>query len=304
MIVNNVSSFTENYIDPTLAAATQSSGGNTIIGGDGDDTVISIGNNNNIDLGAGNDKVYSQGDDNTIIAGDGDDFIAFLGKNNKIDGGQGNDKIINSKPGAIDINGNSVGVWGDPHYNVVSADGSNIKFDHKGTAGETYNVFSGDNLQVDGLYGPYSTGYCVITEARVKAGNDVVNFTAGGAAEINGETIKKGNYTLADGSKVVYDGTKISITASDGSGTVDISGSDYLTIDPSGQFSNLGGIMGTAIAENRTLSEDEANSFDVSGTRPMSMSTEDIQALNLGNTSSNPFDSLLSGLGDIDNFFK
>lgn len=54
------------------------------------------------------------------------------------------------------ISQDSRGAWGDPHYDLVGLNGERIKFDHMGVKGNTYNIFEGDNLKVEGTYAGYN----------------------------------------------------------------------------------------------------------------------------------------------------
>lgn len=155
-------------------------------------------------------------------------------------------------------------VWGDPHYHLVGKDGKDIKFDHCGEAGKTYNVFSGDNLQIDGLYAPYGDKPCVIDTATVRAGSDVLTFNKSGEAALNGQKLEQKSGVLRDGTKYELNGKTLTVTPNDGTGKVNIVAQDTeMTVDPDGKFANLGGIVGTAISENRALSEEEANKFEI-----------------------------------------
>ena len=156
-------------------------------------------------------------------------------------------------------------VWGDPHYEVTGKNGEEIKFDHHGKAGNTYNVFSGDNLKIDGTYAPFGNEPCIINKTTIQAGNDVMTFNKEGQAALNGETLEQGTGTLRDGTTYNLEGKVLSVTPNDGTGTVNIKAQgNAMTIDPDGEFRGLGGIIGTAINESKGLTEEEANKFDVS----------------------------------------
>lgn len=166
----------------------------------------------------------------------------------------------------ITINPKDKGIWGDPHYNVTGTNGKKINFTHKGTTGHTYNVFQGDGYNVDAKYidswGPNAPRY--IGNVKMNAGSDVIGFNKAGKATINGEAIKKGSYTLADGTKVDYSGPKLLISSKEGDSSIRFTtNGKAMTVDPEGNFSGLNGILGTAIRENRKLSEKECNQFDI-----------------------------------------
>jgi len=158
-------------------------------------------------------------------------------------------------------------VWGDPHYTGTGADGKTaINFTHNGTTGDTYNVFEGDGYRIEGKYGS-NGGINYITDTKIKAGADTIEHNAKGETRINGKIIKDGKTVkLNDGTKVIVKGSTMTLETKDGNSKVDILSPDNgvsLTVNPDGDFSGLNGIMGTAINENRNLSEEEANKFDI-----------------------------------------
>jgi len=162
--------------------------------------------------------------------------------------------------------------WGDPHFVAKGKDGkTDIQFDQKGKVGDTYNVFKGDGLEVDAKYkdAGNNTGMCEMGEAKVNAGADKIDFKDSGVATINGQAMKDGdNITLKDGTKVALNGKVATITSNKGDGgqiKLDAS-AGYINVNPSGKFSGLGGILGTAIDQNKNLTEDECNKFDLTNT--------------------------------------
>lgn len=161
-------------------------------------------------------------------------------------------------------------VAGDPSYSVVGKDGKTYAFTHHGSTGNTYNVFQGDGYEVDAKYGPTRAYGCAIIDTKIKAGADLIDYDVNGQTSINGKIIKSGsNITLNDGTKVSVNGTTATITSRDGDGAqiklaIAADGAlNSLSVSPSGNFSNLSGIIGTAIKENRVLTEEEANKFDI-----------------------------------------
>ncbi len=160
------------------------------------------------------------------------------------------------------------GAWGDPHYHLTGEDGTEIKFDHKGKNDHTYNIFEGDGIQVGGKYveAPDPKNPQVIGVANVSLGEDNLKFDKDGNASINGKKLEKGTTrTLGDGSKVEFDDNgQITITTPDGNSKIQLRAEDNgITVDPSGTFTNAGGIIGTAVSENRALSKNECEAFDV-----------------------------------------
>lgn len=178
-------------------------------------------------------------------------------------GGIGQQEVVQEEVTIDD----KVEVWGDPHYKYTDENGEVKTFDHHGEAGKTYNVFKGDNLQIDGTYAPHGNAPCVINKTTVTAGNDVLTLNRNGSeATLNGEKLENGaTGTLKDGTKYTLNGKVLSVTPNDGTGTVNIKAAgSAMTIDPDGKFNNVSGIIGIANKEHRALTEEEANKFDVS----------------------------------------
>jgi len=161
--------------------------------------------------------------------------------------------------------------WGDPHFKSTGKDGKTaIKFDQKGKVGDTYNVFKGDGYEVDARYDSYPTGYAIMGEAKVKAGADTIDVTKDGKTTINGKVIKDGSdIKLNDGTHVIVKGATTTIESKDKDGAKIniVNGGGYLNIDPTGKFNGLGGILGTAIDQNKNLTEEECEKFNVTNTK-------------------------------------
>ncbi|WP_082389014.1 cadherin-like domain-containing protein [Celeribacter marinus] len=66
----------------------------TVIGGAGDDTIITGDDADYIEGGDGDDTIYSGIDDDTVFGGDGDDYIEDVQGADYVDGGAGDDTII------------------------------------------------------------------------------------------------------------------------------------------------------------------------------------------------------------------
>ncbi|MFA6990089.1 MAG: hypothetical protein WC197_08485 [Candidatus Gastranaerophilaceae bacterium] len=88
-----MTTITEKLVQLSPVGSTMSeinaSGNNTIITGDGDDTIIAFGSHNTIEAGAGDDDVGVVGDDLIISLGEGDDNLAFWSNNSSISLGSG-----------------------------------------------------------------------------------------------------------------------------------------------------------------------------------------------------------------------
>jgi len=171
----------------------------------------------------------------------------------------------------VNVADNSKGVWGDPHYNVVGANGKDVNFDHKGVEGHTYNVFKGDGYVIDGKYSRRNTNnpdeYCIIGDTRIKTGGGTVGYNLEGKTTLNGKELKEGSHSLSDGTKLTINGPTLTLHSKEGDSKVTLTNSDGICIDPSGKFSGMDGILGTAIAKSKVLSEEESNRFDVSSKR-------------------------------------
>jgi hypothetical protein len=166
----------------------------------------------------------------------------------------------------VDIDDESRGGWGDPHYDLIGATGRPIHFDHKGVDYHTYHLFSGDNIRIEGEYLPAPSPYApqVIGSTTAYLGRDVVTYTRDGNATLNGQALSNGSHMLEDGTEVVKRGDVLSVIANDGSGTVDISTErEAITVDPSGKFRDLDGIIGKSIEQSRPLSKEECDAFDL-----------------------------------------
>ncbi len=141
------------------------SGNNTIIGGDGDDIIISFGGNCTIDAGAGNDQVGHVGDNTDINMGDGDDSLVFWADNSTINLGAGNDSAVSldiqcgaeglEAPSFIDNGTNSTSststssssstkTWQDP--SVGSAHGTYQTTNSSTTTSTTVNTYANDGI--------------------------------------------------------------------------------------------------------------------------------------------------------------
>lgn len=221
----------------------------------GNGGAMAAAGNGNAFAAAGNGNAFA-----AAGAGNGNSF-AFAGAGNIFAGG-GNQ---------INIAASSRGEWGDPHFNLTGKDGKAINFDHKGVSGNTYNLFQGDNLQVVGKYEDYKDpkNPQIVGETAVKAGNDVFKLTKDGKASINGQdlNIKDGQeIQLQDGTKIKrVNGKEYQVTSNDGDGKVNIKaeGGGGMAVDPEGNFSNPGGIIGTAIDQNRALTKEECDKFNM-----------------------------------------
>ncbi len=170
----------------------------------------------------------------------------------------------------VNIGKDGRGEWGDPHYDIVAKNGKRIKFDHKGKDYHTYNIFSGDNLQIDGKYVPYKDpkNPQVVGKINVKAGKDNLEFTKSGEMHLNGKILKYGAHTLQDGTIIHSYKNKMYIITPDTNSKVHVRAeSSGITIDPEGDFYNLDGIIGKTVNECRALSKEECEAFDVTHIR-------------------------------------
>ncbi len=176
----------------------------------------------------------------------------------------------NSKPNTTYIPEDSKGEWGDPHFDLKGSNGERIDFDHKGVDGHTYNLFSGDGFQIDGKYAPYhdTNNPQVVGEVRISTGNDMVSYDREGNTQLNGQSVKDGIHKLDSGSLLSVKGEDVRLISSEKDANIKIKAeSSGITVDPEGDFNNAGGIIGTAVSQNRALSNEECDQFDVTNQR-------------------------------------
>ena len=162
---------------------------------------------------------------------------------------------------------------GDPHYDLTGADGNAIHFTNKGVTGDTYNIFNGNDITINGLYKEW-TGHPenpqVIGKIGMNIGNDEIMWDNSGKPTLNGTEIPKNKkITLVDGTVIEYNGSKLTINSSQTNGQVTITanadGVDGFAVNATGNFNNIGGIIGTAIKYSAPLSDDYIQKyFDLS----------------------------------------
>jgi len=177
-------------------------------------------------------------------------------------------------PSEVIIDEASGGIYGDPHVDVLSQDGSVIKFDHYGYDGSSYNVFSGDDMEIHAKYetvgsDPWAPQY--ITEATVYVNGNVVTYDVDGNLTLNGEElVKPDRYDLGNGGYL-----QLNMDNEFGEHTIELhndanSRVDFWTngiemkIDPSGSYEDgtLGGIIGDTFLANGTPDEVAQNGKD------------------------------------------
>ncbi|WP_052305136.1 M91 family zinc metallopeptidase [Stackebrandtia nassauensis] len=118
-------------------------GNNVIIGGDGDDKVFAVGDNNRISTGTGNDSVTSGEGNDQISTYDGDDTVLDVGGNNDVSTGSGKDAIDTAGSSRIYAgegddtvdggSGNDAVVAGDGADRVKTHGGDDLVFGGRGT---------------------------------------------------------------------------------------------------------------------------------------------------------------------------
>lgn len=174
-------------------------------------------------------------------------------------------------PQSVQVSGK---IWGDPHFDLTGENGSSLSFTHTGTTGDSYDIFNGDNVNIDATYNSASnpSNPQVIGNLSISSGNSSISWNPSGTPSINGTAIAKGSTTtLSDGTVVNFDGTNLNITTQNADGTsgkitvVDNNKGHFDDINVSGNFdqSTLGGIFGTAYTESQNLTNDECNKFIV-----------------------------------------
>ncbi|HEY7089003.1 MAG TPA: hypothetical protein VH518_12990 [Tepidisphaeraceae bacterium] len=160
----------------------------SILGGLGDDTIVTGSAADSVDAGAGNDSVSSGGGDDriaagegndTVLSGDGRDEVTSIAGDDVIDAGAGND-VIRSASGRNDLNGgngddyisagagNDVIRGGSGADRILAGDGSNLVYG--GDGNDSIKVGAGS----DTLWG--EIGYDTI---KAGSGDDLINGGAG-----------------------------------------------------------------------------------------------------------------------------
>jgi len=140
----------------------------SLFGGDGNDTIESLGGQNKISGGAGQDYIFSTSGNDTIYSYDGDDSIVCSGPNNYIESGLGNDNIILS-------NGLNTTLYcseGADRIYGFKLSGSDL---HGDEGNDVFDV-SGINYRIEG-----------------GSGNDLIKFVNTDASSNNGPWIYGGD---------------------------------------------------------------------------------------------------------------
>ncbi|WP_270934733.1 beta strand repeat-containing protein [Falsiroseomonas oryzae] len=175
--------------------ATSILGGNSVIGGDGNDYITATGGNNTMAGDAGNDLLFSGGNNDLMDGGIGNDSIEAGGGNNTLSGGTGND-TLSAWFGADSIDA------GDGNDRVDAGDGANTVVGGNGfdtiSAGFGSDSLSGgaDNDRIEAGEG----------NNTVSGGDGVDDIFAGGGADsLSGENgndnifAGNGNNTISGG---------------------------------------------------------------------------------------------------------
>jgi Ca2+-binding RTX toxin-like protein len=115
----------------------------TISGGKGADFAYAQGNFNVFDGGAGPDTFWANGDGDTISGGQGDDTIGIVGNNSLIDGGAGSNTIY--------VIGSGDTVTGSGNNSILLVGGNNTLLDSAGVSNDTvtgFNAAAGDRIHL------------------------------------------------------------------------------------------------------------------------------------------------------------
>lgn len=164
---------------PTLdQLVTGTAGADTIVTGDGNDTINALGGADTINAGNGNNVVNGGAGNDTIVTGDGIDDIAGAGGNDTINAGGGNDSV---NGGA----GDDV-IFGEAgNDTLVGAAGNDTL--NGGAGNDVLNGGAGVDTLVGGGGADRLIGGAGNDIMNGGAGNDIFVFAAGfGADRING----------------------------------------------------------------------------------------------------------------------
>ena len=162
--------------------------------------------------------------------------------------------------------------WGDPHYVFEDKTGKDVTIDHKGTDGETYNVLNADGLDIDAEYKHHGGNKPQdIGAVRIDAGNQELILNRG-KATLDGQELKEGEHTLADGRTINVNNGNVDISTINGDGTISVKKDggryDISTSGKVGVNTNIdnGGILGFLATQGQNNSKDEIlKEWDTSG---------------------------------------
>ena len=142
--------------------------GVNVLGGGGDDVIISRGEDTFVSAGAGSDRVRVYADGAVILGGKGNDNVYVAGDNARVNGGRGNDNVH--------VDGDEANVRGGRGRDRVNVHGDDARV--QGGRGRDTLTVVGDNASVHGGRGRdviNVTGH----DPRVTggAGKDTINVT-------------------------------------------------------------------------------------------------------------------------------
>ncbi|WP_118132726.1 M10 family metallopeptidase [Oceanicella sp. SM1341] len=168
---------------------------------------IRINNNgaynvNEVDAGAGNDRVWTAAGNDTVHGGDGNDFVVAGGGHDTVYGGADNDNLRGS-------NGNDV-MWGDTGNDRIYGQGNNDTIDGGGQHDSLYGGAGNDTIRggwgndiIDG-----GTGDDML---EGNGGDDTFVF----AGNFGDDWIVNGDFTAGAGTQDVLDFSALGITLAD-----------------------------------------------------------------------------------------
>jgi len=146
-----------------------------------------------INAGAGNDSVYSSGDNVTIDGGDGKDTVSSYGDSVSINGGTGNDCISNSYDSNVTIDG---GTGNDE----ITSEGSKNSI-NAGAGDDLIDIISGEKITIDAGDGNDYVSNLSASQVTINggAGNDSIENYHGFVNGGSGDDFISGSGTINGG---------------------------------------------------------------------------------------------------------
>ena len=209
--------------------------GITVVSGAGQDQIVVISSNAQINSGDGNDSVEISGDSVTLTAGAGDDYITVGGSNASIDAGNGDNNVtLTAANGTLTSgSGDDTVVYQTTGYNIslgagsdnfTAAYGNNATI-AGGDGDDVFSLDSGTGLTISGDAG--NDSFDLMNSSGLFHGGDGNDTFIG----VGGKTIygDAGNDTvnLTSGSNYIYGGDGDDVITAEGSA----GGFGYNTID-------------------------------------------------------------------------
>ncbi len=147
--------------------SSNTTGNETVLGGNGDDSIFSGTGDDVLGGGNGNDLISTAGGNNTISGGNGDDTLVGGGGNDLISGDNGNDSIAGG-------GGNDTLIGGNGDDQLFGGDGQDVLFG--GSGNDTLWGGDGDDVLYGGSGNDFLVGGAGNDTLWGGSGNDVFFF--------------------------------------------------------------------------------------------------------------------------------